>query len=422
MDVSGIFASLIIALGLGLLVGLQRERTKPRLGGIRTFGLITLSGALCALLALPPVDLGGWVLGAGMLGLAAIIVAANRTSASGEKPHPGITTEVAMLAMFAVGAYVVVGPREVAVAIGAAVAILLHAKPVLHGIVAKLGDVDVRAIMQFALISLIILPVVPDRTFGPYAVLNPHNIWLMVVLVVGISLGGFIAYKFVGGGAGILLSGVLGGLISSTATSVSYARRTAASPAHTGAATAVIMIASTVVYVRLLVEIGLTAPGFLSTAAGPLGVLGGVSAILSLVCWLRVRRHGDGLPVQTNPTELKSALVFAGVYAVVLVGVAAAKQHFGQSGLYTVAAISGLTDMDAITLSVSRMVNESSTGDIGSGGASTAWRAIVIAAMSNTVFKATMVGVLGGKALGRRVALFFGVKLAAAAALLAFWP
>lgn len=327
-----------------------------------------------------------------------------------------------MLAMFAVGAYVVLGPREVAVAIGAAIAILLHAKPVLHGIVARLGDVDIRAIMQFALISLIILPVVPDRTFGPYAVLNPHNIWLMVVLVVGISLGGYIAYKFVGGGAGILLSGVLGGLISSTATSVSYARRTATAPEYTGAATAVILIASTLVYARLLVEIGLTAPGFLSTAAGPLGILGGVSAVLSLMCWLGVRRGSDGLPNQTNPTELKSALVFAGVYAVVLVAVAAAKQHYGHGGLYTVAAISGLTDMDAITLSVSRMVNDGSTGAIGAGGTSTAWRAIVIAAMSNAVFKATMVAVLGCPALAKRVAMFFGIKLLAAATLLVFWP
>lgn len=422
MDVSTIFANLLISLGLGLLVGLQRERTQRKLGGIRTFGLVTLSGSLCALLTLPPLGIGGWTVAAGFLALAAIIAAASRSAAPDEEPSHGVTTEVAMLAMFAVGAYVILGPREAAVAVGAAIAILLHAKPILHGFVARLGDTDVRAIMQFALISLIILPVVPDRTFGPYDVLNPAHIWLMVVLVVGISLGGYIVYKFVGGGAGILLGGLLGGLVSSTATSVSYARRAASSPEYVGASTAVILIASTVVYGRVLVEIGLVAPGFLPVAAGPIGVLAAVSAILAFFCWRNAQKSGDDLPKLSNPTELGSALFFAGLYALVLVAVAAAKDRFGQSGLYAVAAISGLTDMDAITLSVSRMVNQAQPSATPAADMSTAWRAIVIAAMSNAVFKGIIIATLGSAALGKRVAFFFGIKLAVAIAVLALWP
>lgn len=421
MEVSTIFINTLVSLGLGLLVGLQRERTQRKLGGIRTFGLITLSGSLCALLTLPPLGVGGWIVAAGMLALAGVIALATRSIAPDDEPSRGITTEIAMLAMFAVGAYVILGPREVAVAVGAAIAILLHAKPILHRFVARLGDTDIRAIMQFALISLIILPIIPDRTFGPYDVLNPSNIWLMVVLVVGISLGGYIAYKFVGGGAGILLSGILGGMVSSTATSVSYARRAAGSPEYVGASTAVILLASTVVYARVLVEIGLVAPGFLPVAAGPIGVIAGVSALLAIISWRRAQKQGDGLPHLSNPSELGAALVFAAIYAVVLVAVAAARDKFGQSGLYTVAAVSGLTDMDAITLSVSRMVGQSGAEE-SQVDASTAWRAIVIAAMSNAVFKTIIVATLGSAALGKRVAIFVAIKLAVAAAVLSFWP
>ena len=135
-----------------------------------------------------------------------------------------------MLLMFAVGAYVVVGYPGVAIVIGGGVAVLLQFKGQLHGLVAGLGDNDLKAIMQLALISLVILPVLPDTTYGPYAVLNPRNIWLMVVLIVGISLGGYVVYKFWGNQAGIVLSGILGGVISSTATTVSYAKRAAETP------------------------------------------------------------------------------------------------------------------------------------------------------------------------------------------------
>ena len=140
-----------------------------------------------------------------------------------------MTTEVAILVMYVVGAYLVVGERMVAVAVGATVAVLLQFKPELHGIAARLGDQDLRAIMTFALITCIILPVLPNTTYevvSPLDVLNPFEIWMMVVLMVGISLTGYLVYKFFGRNAGILLGGVLGGAVSSTATTLSYAKRT----------------------------------------------------------------------------------------------------------------------------------------------------------------------------------------------------
>jgi uncharacterized membrane protein (DUF4010 family) len=243
MDISSLFQQLGIALGLGLLVGLQRESAASPLAGVRTFPLVTVLGTVCGLLSQA---FGGWILAAGIIALSAIIFIGKIIEMSKGHLDPGVTTEVALLLMFAVGAYLVVGDRAVAIAIGGGAAVLLHFKGELHGIVARLGANDLKAIMQFALISLVILPVLPNRTYGPFAVLNPRNIWWMVVLIVGISLGGYIVYKFLGQRAGIVLGGVLGGMVAGAATTVSYAKRAAAAPGVIGPAAIVITIASAV--------------------------------------------------------------------------------------------------------------------------------------------------------------------------------
>ncbi len=404
-----------VALGLGLLVGLQRERARPPVAGVRTFALITLLGAATAMLA---GAFGGWVVAAGFVGVAAAMVVGNLFLIRREDEPPGITTEIAMLVMFAVGALCAAGPMAAAVVLGAATALLLHAKPMLHGVAARLGDKDFRAIMQFVLLALVILPVLPDRTFGPEPVnvLNPRHVWLVVVLVVGISLAGFLAYRFIGTRMGMVLGGVLGGLISSTATSVSFARRARQGPGFVLPAAAVIAMASAVVYVRVLTEIAVVAPGHWRALAPPIGVMLMLSALLALVLWTAARKSKADLPEQTNPTELGSALAFGVLYAVVLVGAAAAKKAFGDTGLYAVAALSGLTDMDAITLSASRMVQDGLTG------AGTAWRAIVLGSMANLGFKLAVIGLLGGVRLGVVVAMAFGVMIAASGAMLAWWP
>ena len=180
-----IFQDLGIALLLGLLVGIQRQHADAPLGGVRTFALITVFWALCAILA---DSHGGWVVAAGLLAVVAIAVVGKMASDSRSDARAGLTTAAAMLLMFAVGAYIPNGNWSVAIAVGGAVAILLQMKIEIHGLIARLSDTDIKAIMQFVLISFIILPVLPNRTFGWYDVLNPHEAWLMVVLVVGISL------------------------------------------------------------------------------------------------------------------------------------------------------------------------------------------------------------------------------------------
>jgi uncharacterized membrane protein (DUF4010 family) len=329
----------------------------------------------------------------------------------------GITTEVAMLLMFGVGAFAMIDKPGLAAVVGGTVAMLLHLKPQMHSMARRLEDPDFKAIMQFVLITLVILPLLPNQAFGPYKVLNPYKIWLMVVLIVGISLGGYIVYKFFGEKAGTLAGGVLGGLISSTATTVSYSRRTKGAPEASHLAALVIMMASTIVFVRVLIIIGAAAPGLLPVAGPPIGVTFAAMLVIAVAYWWRsAGKERADLPQQGNPSELKAALVFAGMYALVLLAVAAAKEKFGSSGLYVVAVISGLTDMDAITLSLSDM---SSREQLESG---TAWRLMLVAAMANLVFKAGAVAFLGSRELLKRIAVLFGLSFAAGLATILLWP
>jgi uncharacterized membrane protein (DUF4010 family) len=431
-----VFQQLGIALALGLLVGLQREFVGKSMAGLRTFPLVTVFGTLVALID-QQVQAGGWIVAAGLLSVVALAVVANVIALHNaeETPGPGVTTEAAMFVMFGVGAFLTSGQYVVAVAIGAGVAVLLQFKPELHGIVDRLGEKDLRAIMQFAVISAIVLPLLPAEpiakpqtiTLGgveiaiPLDTFVPREVWWMVVLIVGISLGGYLAYKFFGRHAGILLGGLMGGAVSSTATTVSYSRRTAQTPQLARIAAVVIMIASSIVYVRVLVEIAVVAPTHFVALAPPVVVVLLGSLLAALVLWLFVRQSNqEEMPEPKNPTELKSALMFAVMYAVVLFALAAVKrsEFFASSGLYVVAALSGLTDMDAITLSTARMV----TGQDGGIDAYQGWRLILLAGISNLVFKAGMVSTLGSWRLLAWIAPLFAVPVAISLLLIFLWP
>jgi uncharacterized membrane protein (DUF4010 family) len=408
-EIAELLQRLGLALGLGLIVGLQRERIGSPLGGFRTFPLVTLFGSLSGLLA---AEFNGWVLAAGILALTGMLFMGNLEQ---RERSSGLTTEIAMLVMFAVGAFLMTGPMTIGVILGGTVAVLLHLKPQMHSLARRLEDPDFKAIMQFVLITLVILPILPNQPYGPYQVWNPYKIWLMVVLIVGISLGGYIIYKFFGQKAGTLAGGILGGLISSTATTVSYARRSAEAPEASRMAALVIMVASTIVFARVLIIIAASAPGFLPVAAGPIGTVMAGAAALCLILWWLSTKEGAGLPEQGNPSELKAALVFAGLYALVLVAAAAAKKNFGTQGLYVVAILSGLTDMDAITLSVSDMVHKKQVNP------ATGWRLVMTAAISNLAFKAGIVGVLGSGILFRRVLMLFGIVFCLGLAVMMLW-
>lgn len=413
MDTEAILLRLGISLGLGLLVGLQRERSEPRLAGIRTFPLITVFGTLAGLLAQ---SYGGWIVTAGFIAMAAMVVIGNVPGSKSDQADPGLTTEVAMMVMFGVGAYLVPGPLAVGIVIGSAVAVLLFLKPQMHAMAHAIGQRDFKAIMQFVIISLVVLPVLPNRPLDSFGVLNPFRIWLMVVLIVGISLAGYVLYRVAGHRTGTLLGGILGGLISSTATTVSYARRTRALPELRTHAVRIIVIASAVVFIRVLILVAASGHSMLPVIAPPISIMVGVFALLSFAAMLHGDKVARQMPEQKNPTELGSAIFFGALYAVVLVAAAYAKEKFGVTGIYTVSALSGLTDMDAITLSVSGFAQE---GKLAAGDA---WRAMLTAAMANIAFKAAVAGALGGWRLFLHLAAFFAIACGAGVALMVFWP
>jgi len=411
-----LFQQLGLALLLGLLVGLQRERTATPMAGLRTFPLITLFGTVSAILSGP----GVWMVAAGVIALGIVIsvvffVQGHRR----DDPERGTTTTMAILLMYAVGALLVVAPVSVGIVIGSGVAILLQFKPELHLISHQLGDKDLKAIMQFVLITCIILPILPNKNYGPLNVLNPFEIWLMVVLIVGMSLTGYILYKLLGQTSGIFLGGLLGGIISSTATTVSYAQRARESDYAARLATVVIMIASTIVYGRVLVEVvavGYESQDYLIRTIVPICVLMVLTLVPALIVWLRLGEQKRlSMPEQENPTQLKSALVFGLMYAIVLFALALAKKFFGGQGLHAIAAISGLTDMDAITLSTSRMAMDDPS--IAREG----WQLIVIGALANVVFKVGIAGVVGGRKLLTRIVPLFSVPVIGGILMLAFW-
>jgi uncharacterized membrane protein (DUF4010 family) len=238
----------------------------------------------------------------------------------------------------------------------------------------------------------------------------------MVVLIVGLSLAGYVAYKLFGAHAGAALSGVLGGLISSTATTVSYARRTRESPESTRLATLVVVIASSVVYGRLLVEIAAVAPRSFPALAPPIAVMLGISALLSAGAWL-VSRGREAEPLtQGNPAEMKSALTFGALYALILLAVAFARDHFGTAG-----PVCGRRPLRSHGhgrdhLSTARVV------DSGKVAAGDGWRAILLASFSNLLFKAGIVAALDTWRLFGRIAFFFGLALAGGGVVWWLWP
>ena len=408
---SGFWLHLATAFGLGLLVGMERERTAAEIAGIRTFPLITVVGFLTASLA---DDFGPWLAVAAVVALAALLVVGNLIVLRSE-PQPGMTTEVAALVMFVVGVLLAVGYEEAAIVVGGATAVLLYAKGPMHGFVAKVGEGDFRAIVRLVLIGLVVAPVLPNQDLGPYGVLNPFRIWLIVVLIEGITLGAYVAYKLFGRRGGTLVAGLLGGLISSTATTVSYAREGRRIDGAAAAA-AVIALASVVVFARVGVEIAIVAPGFLRHAAPPLALVALALAVAAAVVLVTARGELADAGEREAPSDLGTAIGFGLLYALILLAVAVTKEHLGEGALLGVAAISGLTDLDAITLSTAQLV---------AGGrldADLGWRVVMVGALANLVFKGGVVAVLGGRRLFTRVALAFGAGLLAGGAVLLLWP
>ncbi|OGS92637.1 MAG: magnesium transporter MgtC [Gallionellales bacterium GWA2_60_18] len=385
----------LTSLAIGLLIGLERERNPSAKAGLRTFALVTLFGTLCALLA----DETGtpWLLIAGLAAVAGMIIAAYLIPPNRED-DPGTTTVIALLLSYALGAMVWYGLAKLAVMLAVGITALLYFKPELRGLSQRLTRRDLVAVLQFSVLSFIVLPILPDQSYGPYQAFNPYQAWLMVVLISGLSLAGYAALHIVGTRYGAPLLGVMGGLVSSTATTMVYARHGKDDLVMEKLAASVIVIASTVVLLRLLVVSSVVAYSALSGLVPVLlgGLAGGLTAIL--YGWRKTDETPElYLPKTRNPADLSTALGFGLLYVVVLLGAAWMADIAGSQGLYIVALISGLTDVDAITLSSLRLFN------LGQLDQRQTVTAIAIAFIANLAFKFGMVAFIGGWQLARRV-------------------
>ena len=403
----------LTSLALGLLIGLERERNPASKAGLRTFALVALLGTLASLVA----EKTGspWILAAG-LALVGLMMIAAYARDSDAAADPGTTSVAAVCVCYGLGALIWLGYPTLAVMLGVITTLLLYLKPELRGLSQSLTRQDLFSILQFAALSFVILPVLPDQDFGPYSALNPHQIWLMVVLISGISLAGYVALRITAGRHGVLLLGLFGGLVSSTATSMVYARH-ARDPGMLQLSVVVILAANLVVPVRLAFLGGVVSPGILPQLAPALVCALACSAAGALYWWRRLHEQPAlVVPEIRNPTEIRTALGFGLLFGIVLFFSAWLSDAAGSRGLYAVALVSGLTDVDAITLSTLRLYG------LGKLQPVQAVIAIVLALVSNILFKLGLVFAIGGAVLARRCAPPMLAAAATAGLTLVFLP
>jgi len=405
-----------ISFGLGMLVGLQREKTDNKIAGVRTFTLIAILGTVAGFLSRDFEN--PFIIPMMGIALTAFLVTANIVKLKKlSEADVGQTTEVAALLMFAIGAYLVMGNQIIAVIIGSSMAVLLYVKEHLHDFIERLKEKDLAAIMTFAGISLVILPILPDKTYGPLDVLNPRNIWLMVTLIVGISILGYFIYKWLGKKAGMVSNGILGGIISSTATTVSYSRKAKGGTSMAKIAAFVILTAAAVSLIRLLIEVGVVIPEKLPEIILPFIMLFILMAFLSVAFFYIVNKEESQkeMPEPSNPAQFKAALIFGILYALILLAVAFTKEEFGNSGLYIVSIIGGLANKDAITLSLSQLIK-------GGVDVSLGWRLIMTAVISNFLFKIGIAAVLGNRNLVKWLGMAMLISALGGLLMIWFWP
>jgi uncharacterized membrane protein (DUF4010 family) len=414
LDLAVTFAA---SAGIGLLVGIERERNPYAKAGLRTFALIAVLGTLCALLAREAAS--GWVLALGLAVVGAAIAGAYFADPRTTADDSGTTTVIAALVVYGLGALNYYGEPTLAVALGVGMTALLYFKAELEGTAQKLTARDIRSMLQFAAVSLVVLPLLPNEAFGPYGVLNPFHIWLMVVLVSGVSLAGYVAWRLTLARKGLLVTGVLGGLVSSTATTLVYARHVRQATHTPAAALVVIVLANATMLARVLLIVLIVAPRAAPIVAVPIGLALVLAAPALALRWRAAGAdRGDGGDDYRNPTNLSAALAFGALYALILFVAAWLSEEVGTRGVYGLAVVSGLTDVDAITLSSLQLFN---TGTL---PGTVAAIAISLAVGANLVLKSLLVYGAGGRQIGlATMAAFAGplAGLAAGAALLRWW-
>ena len=403
---------LAVALGIGLIVGLERgwktrdQHGGQRSAGVRTFAITALCGGLLAALSQPDRFI---VLAAGTLVIGALVLAAYAITAR-EQRDLGMTTELAMLTTFALGATAVLGAPVEATAAAVVMTLLLGFKTEVHAIIEKLERHELLATLQLAAIAAVLLPLLPNRDMGPWNTINPRVIGMLVLLIAGLSYVGYFAVRMLGPRLGLTLTALFGGLSSSTAVAVAYARRARNAPAQAWLLGSGIALAAATMVPRLIVEISAVNRSLLLALLPTFAVLMLVPLVAVAVLVLRKRSAEGAASIDLkNPLQLRAALSFGVLLVVLFIATEALRRWLGDTGTYAAAAIAALLDVDAVSLAMAE--------DAARGGLDprTAQRAIALAVLVNTAVKAVLAAALGGAPMLRSASLVLGIALVAGA-------
>lgn len=412
-DALGLGASLVI----GLLIGLERgwqTRDLPsgaRVAGLRTFALTGLLGGVLGTL-LP--QYGAWPLVAGLLAVALLATTAYWHSAD-DQNNLSATSAMAMLLTLVLGAYAATGAYALAFAVAVLATILLQLKPTLHGWLRLIAERELSSALQLLVLSVVILPNLPNQGYGPYNALNPYELWWAVILIAALSLTGHWAMRLTGAQRGLLWTGLLGGLASSTATTLALSRYAKAEPALANAAAAGTLSACGIMFFRMVAVIGLMQPSLLQHLATTLLVPGLVLVLLGLNGWRQTAANNTATGTTAPPTgdnasfDLGTALGFGLFLALMGVLVPAAQEWLGNRGVFALAALSGVADVDAIVISLARQPAETALPGIITA------TAMGVAALTNTLVKAGIAWTTGGRVIGQKVVQGVGLSLLAGA-------
>ena len=413
MDDPNLALRFAVAIGLGMLLGLERERSKGEEGGlgVRTFSLIALAGAIAGYLD-DSLGMSGFALGL-FIAVATLVVCLYVVTAW--RGDTGITTESSALLCFMLGLLCARGQVQFAAWVAVAMALLLALREWLHALARRIEPSDVEATLKFAIVTLIVLPLVPDHNYGPEPlnVLNPYKIWMMVVLISGLNFASYILVKTVGAEHGIGIAGLLGGLVSSTAVTLGFSQRSRQPGEDASALALGILLAWTVMFFRVVIMSWLVSGALGMRLAVAMGLVCAVSLGASYWLWRRRQRRERGeVRAGSNPFELHEAIKFGLLFGAVVFVAKAAQVYLGEAGLYLAAGIAGLTDVDAITLAMADLAKSDE------GALTVAARAIVIAALANTLVKSGMAASLGSPELRAVTLPISGMLLAAGVAAL----
>lgn len=401
---------LALALLLGAVIGLERgwgareQKAGERIAGIRTFSLIGLLGGVSAVLS---TEITQWAFPVLLLSVVAMALVAYSQRLSHIRNF-SITGTVGMVLTFCYGAIAVAVDPVIAIAAAVVTAVILDSKQEIHGFVNHLQAHELDAALKLLLISVVMLPLLPNEAMGPGGVLNPYEIWWLVVLIASISFVGYFAIRFAGMKRGILFTSLFAGLSSSTALTLHFARQAGRAPDLSPQFASGILIACGTMFPRILVYCALINPLLLPRLIWPVVVMSALLYVPALIIW---KRHEDNLHVSQpalsqNPLDLKSAVAFGILLTIILVLGEVLRDWLGNLGIYMLAVTSGIADVDAITLSLTRMSQDAIP-------MTTAVIAIVIAAATNNLVKAGIAGGVGSRQLGLLVGAPMAVSLLA---------